>query len=685
MKPLGWWLVVVVGLLLLPGSVLVAQDHEFNMQRDAGIQQFSGTIQDAENEDILITLENLQAGDVVYAYAQGKQDVDPYLILTDEALSEAFAQDDNSGNERDAALSYTVDAPGTYVLGMFSNDGGGDYRVTVGINEPTALQGGEREATTVSDEGLRITAGSGVQEFSGAFATEDDEVLVRVTDVQSGDVLYVYAAGVGLVDTYVYVLDSRLETVYAEDDDGGGGYNSALSYTADNAGEYVIGLITINGTGNYTLWVGVNTPQVLDAADQVDESLLPDAPNGDFDCSSISAEDRPVLSGDVLTYATEAFVVHYTLSGSDATTEEYVQVLVEALERSLDVQINTLGWALPPADCGEGGDSRLDVYLVDLSDTTAIGYASPEYVVGDNPNTPEREYFAAYSYLVIENDMEYLPRSRGFDVLRATAAHELHHNIQFGYDVNDSFFGFYEAGASWLETLVYPTMAEVIDYVIDLYDTPDLCIGYMDDSTRIYGEWLMVDSFARDLGMESYQFIWEYLAANEGLRAFYRALEELDTTPQEVIERMAVRNLLNDYVLAKRFETTVDVEATLLELGTLSASRDGVQELGVDYVRIAEPGVYTLELVNSPQMALFVVGIDEGTETATLYDLGEAGTVDTRSYDYAYAFVLNTRQHISPEECRFYDWTIRASDGSTAALSLPDAEVWDASQFQEAR
>ena len=542
---------------------------------------------------------------------------------------------------------------------------GGDTSTT---DDPSAL-------TTEVLPVEAIRAGE-IETYEGTFVNSDDEIIITLEGLNAGDTIYIYAAGVGFVDTYIYVLDMSQETVYAEDDDSGGGYNSALSYTVTEAGDYKVGLITINSIGEYQLTVGVNAPQVID-------NLAASAPDfGEFDCSLAERGDRPVLSGPTRLYEGETFLIHYTLTGRDATTVAYVEEMASAIERSLDIQFNRLGWRQPPADCGEGGDERLDVYVVDISEFSAIGYASPENVVGNNPNTTETEVFAAYSYLAIENDMDGIPEAYAIDLMKTTAAHEIHHNIQFGYDVNDEYFGFYEAGASWIETLVYPTVTDVFDHTSDVFRATDVCVGVNDRrSLRIYGEWVMVDSFTRDLGVESYQFIWEYMSTDEGLPGFYEALDELGTSPQEVIERMAIRNLLLDYALAKRFNHTVTIEAEVVGTGTVRPNSNGVQELGVDYVEISREGVYNFELVRSPDIALFVVGIDETTNVGTVYDLGQAGTVDTTLYDRAYIIVLNTIAHTNSNDCQFSTWSIRVSDGADNAITQADNEAWDATQF----
>ena len=319
--------------------------------------------------------------------------------------------------------------------------------------------------------------------------------------------------------------------------------------------------------------------------------------------------------------------------------------------------------------------------MIDLLNSPGIGVAIPEGVVGDNPATERQEFFATYSYLLVDNDMDFVSGGLALDLMAATVAHEIHHNIQFGYDFNDDFIGFYEAGAVWIETLVYPTTNTVYEYVEEVFERPDFCIGRT-DGTREYGEWLMVDSFTRDLGVESYQFIWEFIGTRQGLPGFYDALRELGTTPQEVIKNMAIRNLLLDYALAKRFTTTVYVETRISRTGFVSPERNGVQELGVDYVSMRADRRLTLDITDSDEaLTMYVVGIDSETETARVFDIGRRGTIDTGEFDHSYLIILNTREHENSDDCEYSDWTVQVTDGANDPLSVPEDRIWDASQF----
>jgi hypothetical protein len=317
--------------------------------------------------------------------------------------------------------------------------------------------------------------------------------------------------------------------------------------------------------------------------------------------------------------------------------------------------------------------------MVDLGEGY-FGYARKDNVVGDNPGTPGREVNAVYGHLVIDNDMVF-EDADPVQQLQVTAAHELHHIIQFGYDGRDQYYGFYEGGAVWMQNQVYPPDPLMPDIVAGVFEYPDVCIGSnppRDGFSRFYGEWLMIDSIARDLTPQSYEQIWEKLILDQGLTGFYNAVAEMGTTPQAVIQHMAIRNLLHDYEAADNAWTTVKVEATVTRYGDYRPRENGVEELGVDYVYITgEPGMYSFEIIGR-DLSMTYVGIDGGSMTAYSYDMGRAGVVDTARYTYGYVIILNTKQHIFPDDCTMTDWTLRVSDGRGFPQTRVMPDEWGA-------
>jgi len=688
------WRYLWVSLFVIGGWVsVIAQEGE------PAVQQIRGTLTE---EIAFYDLFGLQAGDVLYIYLQSN-DFDPLLVVGNLDFSEEFARDDDSGGGLNAAIEFVVPEDGDYSVAITDccDDVRGDYRLLLGYNEPDILvgdapsTGAEIAVFFEGEDGGTSTASSDenpVQEVSGGVSPETEFVFYDLFGMEAGQTLYLYAES-DEFDTLIALGNLEFTEELARDDDSGGGTNSALEFTIPEDGDYSIAITdccSSDAEGSFRLLISIDELAVLTGEAEPNggqivvafagqDALAGTADRTDItDCSEL--QERPELSGTMQTRETENFVIHYTMEGVDGTTESFVDAVQQTLEQMLVLQTVDLGFPLPPRDCGEGGDDRFDVYLQEVLNEGFMGYASPGGLVGDNPNTDSAENWAAYSYLVIDNDFNgYSPPLSG---MRNTITHEFNHVIQFGYDLADPEGWIYEATATWIETVTYPEDEGATPYVEDLFTVPDLCLGStpFEESTRIYAEWLLIDSIARDYGRESILQLWENAANTEGMPVFYEFAELLGTTPQDLVRRFAIRNLLLDYDLADRFGVRVRVEANVNGVGEVTPRKSGVQELGVDYVLVAVPGLYTFT-VEQPNIALSVVGIDQSTGRAEVFNLGGSGTVDTTPYAYTYLVLLNTDQHSDTASCTDTAWSISVSDGGGAALAQPADETYDISRF----
>lgn len=527
----------------------------------------------------------------------------------------------------------------------------------------------------------------GVQHFRGTVAGEG--VYYDLFGLRAGQTVEAYAQGVNGLDTYLAVGDIDFLEVFLEDDDGGPGTDAYLRYTVPEDGDYSLWIAPYdeNTSGDYLLVIAVDAPALVNeqAAPETGDTVavlyiggsdtLPDA-----NCTIL--QERPQLSGPMETRETPNFIIHYTTRGEDAATPEYIKEVAEALEFTWEQVTGNMGWPAPPQDCGEGGDRRYDIYIEEITDSEdLLGYAQPEARVGDNPSTPEIEEWAAYSYLAIDNDFNGVERP--LSVMRATVAHEFMHSVQYGYDVSDAFFALYEASAAWSETRVFPDDEDAARYAADLFALPDLCLGSEADELRMYGEWLLIESLAMDYGDNVVELLWREMATREGITGFFDALEQrLNVTPEEVVLRWSIRNLLRDYALAARFgdAAVLHVEGQMKDAGDLRPWQDGVQPLGVDYVRLGlASGVYKLTL-NGPGLHLYVIGVDIDSGRAQLFDLGTQGTVDFSPYDDLYAMIFNPQRHEDTRTCQPADWTLNVTPSADVGL-MPTGETWNASQY----
>jgi len=430
-------------------------------------------------------------------------------------------------------------------------------------------------------------------------------------------------------------------------------------------------------------WVRSDVVRASATCDQVAEVQPPP----DYCLTRESLSERPSLGEGERRLGTERFVVHYTTQGEHATTEEYAQATAAALEESFSFQLDELGWPLPPPDCGEGGDERFDVYL--LNQENLFGYAQPEVQVGDNPFTLEVEQYAATSHLVIENDME------GFSddplgAMRATAAHELHHNIQFSFDFGDAYGGPAEWGAVWMETQVYPDEEDAVGYSYMLTRYPDRCLGWQTEdksdpiSSRIYGEWLIQDSMVRDFGAEAmHSVLWRNIADHEGFEVMLASARQWGVDITEIRANAAIRNLLADHSLSLRWTEPVYVESIIGDVGDYTPYRDGVQELGVDYLLIPTTDASYEFRLNDASLTMYLVGLDRQTGQASSFRLGTQASVDLRPFSESYLIILNTRTLDDPYACQFTDWRVTVMETNTNQLARAE-RTWDMSNYRAA-
>jgi hypothetical protein len=662
------------------------------------VQEETGTVV-SDDEYVFYDLYDLRAGDTVYVYVEATDaNLDSYVFFGNFEFDTIYAENDDIAiGITNSALFYTVSEDGDYSIAVtaYDADTTGDFRILIGVNAPQVLSGDaiEQGDTTIATAGTADEVAEvvqpRVQQFRGQINADQPRVYYDLFDMQAGDILYVYAEGLtGGLDTYIGVGNLEFTEVFLENDDidyNAGNLNSAFEYTIPEDGDYSL-LITSavdGGEGTYRLLLGFNAPNILDGSAPPTDDLIAQLYTGEATSGSLAVTncstlgERPVLSGTMQTFSNDRFVIHYTLEGADATSESLVQQMADVMNEVWDYQIVQLGWMAPPSDCGEGGDTRFDVYVMELENQGILGYAQPEGLVGDNPASTEVEQYAAYSYLALDNN--YDSSADPIALMRATAAHEFHHGVQFGFDLNDGDGWYYEATATWMETQTFPQEQDATGYVSSLFATPGLCLGNINNDesgVRIYGEWTMIDSMARDYGMDAVAKLWRNIADTEYMQPFYDLLSTYGTDAPTAVINYATRNLLLDYELSDLFYSTVAIAGRVNGEGRVISRGTGVQELGVNYLRVVTKGTYTFSVVE-PNLALYYVGING--DQAQRFALGQSGSVDTSAFSEGYLIILNTTQHSTGEDCTATRWTL---DVKPASVPPANAEsTWSAERF----
>jgi hypothetical protein len=503
------------------------------------------------------------------------------------------------------------------------------------------------------------------QTYTGTLNSRNPSFSVTF-DLDEGASVYIEAdATSGDWDTFLS-LENAAGVIVAENDDRDyEQVNSALGYTTRAAGSYTVTLTRFydDESGDYRLNIVVGDVSVLDNLN--------------------TQPDEISLSGSQLILDTAHFRIHYTLHGIDAVTEEYVYQVGKAIEEVWRIQVNELGWPAPPTDGRAGGDARMDIYLMDMLDEDGagiMGAARPGYQYGDNPNTAAIEHYASSTLLRLDNDFKELDyEGEPLDLMRATAAHEFHHAVQHGYDIDD-FTIFAEATSVWMETQTFPKEEDASGYVAYAYRYPELCFGTEsdpDEGMMVYGEWLFMQSLVDVHGQKAMFKLWSNIAQYDGFEALSETLDFFTDSVPNALARYRIQNIIRDYKFAPQFEgATVWLSDTITNVGRLDGY--GAQELGANYIGFDAPqGTYRVNLMDDEALELWAVGIS-GSE-ASVIPLGHGGVVSNEDYDYLYLMVFNPAYSDDLESCDYANYNLDVTEVN--AQPAPVTQTWNADYF----
>lgn len=488
-------------------------------------------------------------------------------------------------------------------------------------------------------------------EYRGTLDDETPSVRYSVV-LRAGEGFVAVAKGMSHdLDTQLFVYDDEDDIVMYNDDRDRGTYDSEVAYISEVDATYFVEIVPYGDTrGDYLLTIHIMP------ADEVQDN------------------SRVSLSGERLYYDTAHFRIHYTLVGKDAVTEEYVKLVANTMEEIYQLQVVEMNWRVPPRDRARGGDERYDVYLMDLVndwDGGVLGFARPENFARlrghQAPST-------SASFLALDNDYQ-LEDEIPLPLMRSTAAHEFHHAIQFGYDDNEPMGWYYEATATWMEIVTLPKEQDATRYVEYVYDYPEICFGAQDDADPtgllMYGTWMFLQSLADRHGYRIINRLWENIALYDGWEALITTLDEYQDSLIRAISYYHLQNIVRDYKHVDLFKgRTVWLDSRITRTGVWTHSGYGVQELGANYIQLdLSNGIYDIALRNPDQSDLYLWVMGVRGDVADVYDVGKAGTLLIKDYDYVYVMIMNTHYDDDVSECDYAVYDIAINTGTRSPLA----------------
>ncbi|MEE9168203.1 MAG: MXAN_6640 family putative metalloprotease, partial [bacterium] len=240
---------------------------------------------------------------------------------------------------------------------------------------------------------------------------------------------------------------------------------------------------------------------------------------------------RPSLPLDYVS-PTGLFKLHYTLTGfsrvSDADLDlsgvpDWVEEAALIFDHCYLIEVDSLGYEVPPADFEVEGP-EIDVYIQNIG---SYGYTDFDDTI---PSTP---YNDLTSYIIVDNDFEGSGFfTNGIDGLKVTAAHELFHVVQLGYNFREMDKSFFEMSSTWMEDRVYDEINDYYQYLPSFMLSLNLPLSH-GNGAHEYGGSLFIkflqEAFSETTIRRSWELIRDFHSMNATNAALIEAGSSLET------------------------------------------------------------------------------------------------------------------------------------------------------------
>lgn len=221
-------------------------------------------------------------------------------------------------------------------------------------------------------------------------------------------------------------------------------------------------------------------------------------------------EARPVCNNTLC--------IHYVRSGPHRPSltdrdrdgrPDWVETTLTAMKTSWTTEVGTLDYQRPRRDGTRGNiagvpstQGKIDVYLAQLP-AGLFGYAVPE---ADPAGTSDGKSSTNTAHMVLDADFAGFNCSPSH-CLRATAAHEFFHVIQFAYDSGEEPW-LLESTATWMEERVYDGVNDNRSYIqFGSLSEPSTAVNATNGRAE-YGNWVFHEFYTQRLGRDTVRSVW---------------------------------------------------------------------------------------------------------------------------------------------------------------------------------
>jgi hypothetical protein len=209
--------------------------------------------------------------------------------------------------------------------------------------------------------------------------------------------------------------------------------------------------------------------------------------------------------------------VHWVSRTSDAPpSRAWVSRTMDIMKRTWAREVGSLDYRRPARDGGRGGDGKFDVYLKDVGSSGLYGYCAPE-------RTTRNSKWTASGYCVLDDDFARSQfGSPPINSLKATAAHEFFHAVQFAYDYAEDAW-FMEATATWMEERVFDSVNDNRQYLRHgQLGAPGRPLDiFQDFGGAQYGNWVFFEYLSHRFKNTVVRTAWRRAAADGADRGFF--------------------------------------------------------------------------------------------------------------------------------------------------------------------